>query len=244
MEEVFHANEVYHNGEIEWQPLSLTLVEYPKGDWVGKWFALISLSPFGIGAGFVTLILFRRDLHTISFFLGTLINECINLLLKNSICEARPMARGHLYTEYGMPSSHAQFIWFFCIYITCFIVIRCQHLINNNSVISTLWKVVIVVSCITLAVLVSVARIYLNYHTTAQVIVGGLVGTCFGGIWFTIVHRLFTPLFPHLVTLKICEILMIRDTTIIPNLLWFEYMATRNEVRMRTRKLTVLKPPQ
>lgn len=35
------------------------------GDTIGKLLALISLAPFGIGAGFVTLILFRRDLHTV-----------------------------------------------------------------------------------------------------------------------------------------------------------------------------------
>lgn len=72
----------------EWVPLSLTLVEYPKGthnkcvrvclewkpivlgDVFGKLLALISLAPFGIGAGFVTLILFRRDLHTVSCMVG------------------------------------------------------------------------------------------------------------------------------------------------------------------------------
>lgn len=37
------------------------------GDIIGKFLAFISLAPFGIGAGFVALILFRRDLHTVSF---------------------------------------------------------------------------------------------------------------------------------------------------------------------------------
>lgn len=41
-------------------------MSYVSGDWIGKFFAFISLSPFGIGAGFVALILFRRDLHTVS----------------------------------------------------------------------------------------------------------------------------------------------------------------------------------
>lgn len=36
------------------------------GDLLGKLLALISLTPFGIGAGFFTLILFRRDMHTVS----------------------------------------------------------------------------------------------------------------------------------------------------------------------------------
>ena len=35
------------------------------GDWLGKVLALSSLLPFGILSGFVALILFRRDLHTV-----------------------------------------------------------------------------------------------------------------------------------------------------------------------------------
>ncbi|CAH2104797.1 unnamed protein product [Euphydryas editha] len=232
-----------NNDEIEWQPLSLTLVEYPKGDLLGKFFAFMSLAPFGIGAGFVTLILFRRDLHTIAFFFGTLVNEVLNIILKHLICEARPLSRGHLYNEYGMPSSHAQFVWFFSIYVLYFFAIRLHH-INNNSIISALWRIIIVGSCLILSLIVSIGRVYLHYHTTAQVIVGGIIGVIFATIWFFVVHRILTPLFPQLVTLKLCEMLMIRDTTLIPNVLWFEYTTTRQEARARGRKMAVLKPTQ
>ncbi|XP_023954715.1 dolichyldiphosphatase 1 [Bicyclus anynana] len=235
--------EFLSNGEIEWQPLSLTLVEYPKGDLLGKFFAFTSLAPFGIGAGFVTLILFRRDLHTIAFFIGTLINEVLNIVLKHIICESRPLIRGHLYNEYGMPSSHSQFVWFFSIYVLYFFIIRLHH-INNNSIISALWRIIIVGSCFTLALIVCAGRVYLHYHTTAQVVVGGIVGFVFATIWFTVVHRILTPLFPQLVSLKVCEMLMIRDTTLIPNVLWFEYTTSRQEARTRGRKLAALKPTQ
>ncbi|CAH0603251.1 unnamed protein product [Chrysodeixis includens] len=243
-DEALSVSDVLHNnGEIEWQPLALTLVEYPKGDWLGKFFALISLSPFGIGAGFVSLILFRRDLHTITFFIGTLVNEGLNIILKHLICEARPLSRGNLYNEYGMPSSHAQFIWFFSIYVLYFVLIRLHH-INNNSIISALWRVIIVGGCILMSLLVSIARVYLHYHTTSQVVVGGIVGFVFATLWFVIVHRVFTPLFPQLVSLKFCEMLMIRDTTLIPNVLWFEYTTSRQEARARGRKMAALKPTQ
>lgn len=238
------VSEVFlNNDEIQWQPLALTLVEYPKGDLLGKFLAFMSLAPFGIGAGFVTLILFRRDLHTIAFFFGTLVNEVLNIILKHLICEARPLNRGHLYNEYGMPSSHAQFIWFFSIYVLYFFAIRLHH-INNNSIISALWRIIIVSSCLILALIVCIGRVYLHYHTTAQVIVGGIIGVIFATIWFFIVHRILTPLFPQLVTLKVCEMLMIRDTTLIPNVLWFEYTTTRQEARARGRKMAALKPTQ
>ncbi|XP_018321953.1 dolichyldiphosphatase 1 isoform X2 [Agrilus planipennis] len=109
-----------------WVPLSLTLVEYPKGDAFGKILAFISLAPFGIGAGFVTLILFRRDLHTITFFLGTVCSEILNYLIKHAIREPRPKVRPDDAVEYGMPSSHSQFVWFFSTYVVYFVFIRTE----------------------------------------------------------------------------------------------------------------------
>lgn len=38
------------------------------GDLIGMLLALISLMPFAVIAGFITLIIFRRDLHTVRFF--------------------------------------------------------------------------------------------------------------------------------------------------------------------------------
>lgn len=50
----------------EWAPITLTLVEYPKDDSVGFVYAAASLTPLIIIVGFITLILFRRDLWTVS----------------------------------------------------------------------------------------------------------------------------------------------------------------------------------
>lgn len=43
---------------------------------------------------------------------------------------------------------------------------------------------------------------------------------------------------------KLCELLMIRDTTLIPNVLWFEYTKSRQEARARGRKMASLKTAQ
>ena len=42
---------------------------------------------------------------------------------------------------------------------------------------------------------------------------------------------------PFISCRKLSEYLLLRDTSLIPNILWFEYTATRQEVRARTRKL-------
>ncbi|GLV37842.1 hypothetical protein CBL_06456 [Carabus blaptoides fortunei] len=239
-DENFISKTILENDRTEWVPLSLTLVEYPKGDLLGKVFALISLAPFGIGAGFVTLILFRRDLHTITFFLGTLFSEALNYTLKHTICEARPMHRPEEYNEYGMPSSHAQFMWFFATYVIYFVFIRLYHL-NNNTIIENVSKLLIISTCLIAAILVCISRIYLQYHTITQVLAGIIVGILFATVWFALTYLVFTPLFPQIVAWKISEFLLLRDTTLIPNVLWFEYTNTRQEVRARSRKLVSMK---
>lgn len=49
----------------KWKPVGLTFVEYPEGDILGKILAWLSLSPIFILAGFVAVIIFRRELHTV-----------------------------------------------------------------------------------------------------------------------------------------------------------------------------------
>ncbi|XP_042210575.1 dolichyldiphosphatase 1-like isoform X3 [Homarus americanus] len=193
--------------DLDWKPFSLTFVEYPKGDTIGKFLAISSLAPVAIVIGFVTLILFRRDLHTIMFFAGALLNEVINLVLKNIIAEPRPVLRGGLYTEYGMPSSHSQMMWFFTVYSILFLIFR----------------------------------VYLLYHSWSQVLWGALLGILLGCGWFTLTHLVLTPLFPVIASWSVCERLMIRDTSLIPNILWFEYTHARTENRARSRKLTSMK---
>ncbi|XP_050310012.1 dolichyldiphosphatase 1-like [Anthonomus grandis grandis] len=226
--------------DLKWVPLTLTLVEYPKGDIIGKFLALISLAPFGIGAGFVALILFRRDLHTITFFLGTICSEALNYVLKHLIAEKRPIHREDVHVEYGMPSSHSQFVSFFATYIIYFVFIRLYHL-NNNTIIENISKFLIITSSMVVAVLVCISRVYLQYHTLSQVLWGIIVGFLFATFWFALTSLVFTPLYPQIVTWRISEMLMIRDTTLIPNVLWFEYTNTRQEARARSRKLVSLK---
>ncbi|XP_047116887.1 dolichyldiphosphatase 1-like [Schistocerca piceifrons] len=239
-EHVIHTAKLSTDDKLVWVPLSLTLVEYPQGDWLGKFLALSSLLPFGIISGFVALILFRRDLHTITFFFGTTLNELLNLILKHTFCEARPMQRNALYTEYGMPSSHSQFMWFFATYIVYFVCIRLHHM-NNSTLLENIWKTAIIISSLFLAALVTVSRVYLQYHTWKQVLSGALVGFLFGSLWFALTYLIFTPMFPLVASWRISEFLLLRDTTLIPNVLWFEYKNSRQEARARSRKLVSMK---
>ncbi|KAI8741878.1 dolichyldiphosphatase 1 [Biomphalaria glabrata] len=220
----------------DWKAVSLTYVEYPKGDFLGFILAWFSLLPFILIVSFITMILLRRDLHTAAFFAGLLVNELINIAIKHLVQESRPVrGRENLYTEYGMPSSHTQFMWFFASYFALFLLFR---LYKNYSLIEDVWKYVCAGLGVLCAILVSWSRIYLGYHTMSQVLVGVLLGSILGALWFLNVHFLLTPLFPLLASSLIGEFFMLRDSTLIPHVLWFEYTCSRNEARSRQRKMS------
>ncbi|KAK7079699.1 Dolichyldiphosphatase 1 [Halocaridina rubra] len=225
--------------DTTWKAFSLTHVEYPEGDSLGHLLAIISLLPVAIIVGFITLILFRRDLHTIVFFIGCLLSEAVSVSLKKIIAEPRPMTKRVLYTEYGMPSSHSQMMWFFTSYSVLFLILRLKHI--NNSVMEIVWKVLMGVSIATTAAVVGYSRVYLLYHTWSQIIWGAVLGMVLGISWFTFTHLVLSPVFPVVASWRISEQLMIRDTSLIPNIMWFEYTHARTENRTRSRKLTSMK---
>ncbi|XP_074654900.1 dolichyldiphosphatase 1-like isoform X2 [Tubulanus polymorphus] len=221
--------------QIQWAAISLTHVEYPK-DFIGFVLAIISLTPICILVGFGTLILFRRDLHTISYLIGLLLNEVVNWILKHLIQEYRPLRqRETVFSEYGMPSSHAQFMWFYAVYLSFFLIIRMHR---NYHFVDELWKYAIGLVVYGLACTVGYSRIYLGYHSFSQVAVGALIGLTLGTIWFSTVHLVLTPFFPVLASCSLGEFLMLRDSTLIPNVMWFEYTCSRSESRSRQRKIT------
>ncbi|XP_060267667.1 dolichyldiphosphatase 1 isoform X4 [Ovis aries] len=142
-----------------WRPVTLTHVEYPAGDLSGHVLAYLSLSPVFVIVGFVTLIIFKRELHTISFLGGLALNEGVNWLIKHVIQEPRPCGGPHtaVGTKYGMPSSHSQFMWFFSIYSFLFLYLR-MHQTNNARFLDLLWRHVLSLGLLTVAFLVSYSR--------------------------------------------------------------------------------------
>ncbi|XP_017263020.1 dolichyldiphosphatase 1 [Kryptolebias marmoratus] len=223
---------------LRWRAISVTHVEFPEGDLTGRLLAYISLLPVAIIVGFVTLIVFKRELHTISFFGGLLLNEGVNWLLKQIFREPRPCAGIHatVYAEYGMPSNHSQLIWFFVVYFFLFLYLR-MHQTNNARCFDLLWRHILSIFLLGMALSVSYSRVYLLYHTWSQIFYGGVTGSTFAIIWFFFTQEVLTPLFPKIAAWPISEYFLVRDTSLIPNILWFEYTVTRSEARNRQRKL-------
>ena len=86
---------------------------------------------------------------------------------------------------YGMPSSHAQFVAFFSLSLTLFLMFRHQTTTHTSYRPSTFAERLglSILACFC-AVLVALSRIYLNYHTPKQVWVGFSAGLAFAVVWF------------------------------------------------------------
>uniref|UniRef100_A0A3Q4H0P4 Dolichyldiphosphatase n=1 Tax=Neolamprologus brichardi TaxID=32507 RepID=A0A3Q4H0P4_NEOBR len=210
-----------------WRSISLTHVEFPEDDLTGHLLAYISLIPIAILVGFVTLIVFKRELHTVS---------PAHVLDKVVVLERAQWAHTTVHTEYGMPSSHSQLIWFFVVYFFLFLYLR-MHQTNNARCVDLLWRHILSIILLGIALSVSYSRVYLLYHTWSQVFYGGVAGSTIGIIWFFITQEVLTPIFPKIAAWPISEYFLVRDTSLIPNILWFEYTVTRSEARNRQRKL-------
>jgi len=215
-----------------WKVLTLTYVEYQEGDPLGMLFAMYSLLPPIIVIVFITSFIIRRDLHTLTYGVGVIVNYAANYGLKQYFAEPRPLVRSIQFNEFGMPSTHSQFMWFVSTYMALFIAFRLHH---KPACMEILWKLVWVVLCLTSAWMMSYSRVYLEYHTTAQVVWGGVAGGAMAFLWFLLTQLVFTPLYPWVAGWSISEFFLLRDTTSIPNIFWFEYVKIRGEVNQRTR---------
>lgn len=109
--------------------------------------------------GTVTFI--KRPIYLSGYLVFTGINQAISALLKSTIKEPRPEPNGKTdYDQYGMPSGHAQHIFFF---------ITFTYLVNKS------------VMVLLLELFLSFITLYQRWkykkHSIPQLIVGSLLGS-------------------------------------------------------------------
>jgi len=102
-------------------------------DKLGKFFAIYSLLPLVIVVVFITVFVCRRDLHTLTYGCGVILNYLANYGLKQYLAEPRPKSRAVQFEEYGMPSSHSQFMWFVSVYMVLFIIFRWDYFESEEA---------------------------------------------------------------------------------------------------------------
>ncbi|EAQ90585.1 hypothetical protein CHGG_02520 [Chaetomium globosum CBS 148.51] len=107
--------------------LSITHVYYDPTDPLSTLAALLSLLPQGLCVVYATLLWSTREAEVLLLFAGQLACEAVNLVLKRLIKEERPPHRlmgPAAGRGYGMPSSHAQFVFFWAVAAGLFLCVR------------------------------------------------------------------------------------------------------------------------
>lgn len=91
---------------------------------------------------------------------------------------------------YGMPSSHAQFVSFFAISMLLFLLVRhnphAPHASTTHIPTSFVERSLLALLILAGAAAVAQSRIYLNYHTPKQVLVGCIAGAVCAIGWFIV----------------------------------------------------------
>ena len=138
-----------------------------------------------------------------------------------------------------MPSSHAQFLAFYSTSLILFLLFR-----HRPQTISTkastkepfpyslypsanIQRFLVSGIALVLAACVALSRIYLNYHTARQVLVGCSTGALSAVSWFLFTNWLrHTGLLHFLINLELCKWLRLRDLVVEEDLVesgWREW---------------------
>lgn len=201
------------------RPFSATHVLYEDGDRFGQLMALLSLTPIFVMVAYATLVARCRDLATLALLVGQLGNEVLNYALKHLIKEERPFTVHQWSPKYGMPSNHSQFMAFWAAWLSLWALRkwgapRPLRLAGAGAV-----------QALSTAVMYS--RVFLKYHTYAQVGAGFVVGTVAGALWYAAVEVVLRPRFAGLADSWIGRTLLLMDCTHCDNVLVAEYNAIR-----------------
>ncbi|KAE8151224.1 phosphatidic acid phosphatase type 2/haloperoxidase [Aspergillus avenaceus] len=178
-------------GDTPLASLSLTHVHYNPDDPVSFLSAWLALVPQALCVSYVTLIWASREVEMLLMFAGQMGCEALNFILKRIIKEERP--KQMFGKGYGMPSSHAQFVAYFAVYLGLFLIFRHTPTPSHSgSPFHLLIRIVLAVALCVGAGAVAVSRIYLNYHTPKQVLAGCGAGVGCALAWFLVTAFLRT----------------------------------------------------
>jgi dolichyldiphosphatase len=197
--------------EPQWKPFMLTHITYPANESLyAPILALLSLlPPFGVCALTAATVIYK-DVIAAYLLIGSLLSAVLSAILKRVIQEPRPdrYDDDEDDIEFGMPSNHSCFAWFCCTFVMIYVVRRgglwastklpsrcCSTGMNitelpTNKVLhlTKLWNFLHTSFTIILALFIAIgcscSRVYLQYHSPAQVYAGSVLGIILGAFWY------------------------------------------------------------
>lgn len=163
-------------------PFYQTYILYNPHDIISILCVQLSLFPVYMMVFYTSWFLVTREIQPVITVAGHLVSEVVNKIIKHSVKQPRPSLH-QLFGEgthltYGMPSAHSQFMGFFAAYFICIVLLQIP--------IKRVWKLSMTAFLLLSAAGVAFSRVYLEYHTTPQVIVGLTLGLVLGLAFFVI----------------------------------------------------------
>ncbi|XP_073156094.1 lipid phosphate phosphatase epsilon 1, chloroplastic-like [Henckelia pumila] len=134
---------------------------------------LNSLSKWLVTALFCSILLLRHDAVSLWAAIGSVTNVMLSTALKKILNQERPTLA--LKSDPGMPSSHAQSIF----YTITFLNMSMVEWYGLNGVTTTICGLFF-----TLGSFFSWLRVSQRFHTISQVLVGAVLGSIFCILWF------------------------------------------------------------
>ncbi|KAE8685981.1 Lipid phosphate phosphatase epsilon 2 [Hibiscus syriacus] len=131
------------------------------------------LSKWLVAALFGVVILWRHDAEALWMAMGSIVNALLSVALKRVLNQERPVAG--VKSDPGMPSSHAQSI-FFTVVFTIASILEWMG-VNELSV-------SISVLALAFGSYFSWLRVSQKLHTINQILVGAVVGSIFSVLWY------------------------------------------------------------
>ncbi|MFQ6668289.1 hypothetical protein Gotur_033984 [Gossypium turneri] len=139
------------------------------------------LSKWLVSALFGGVILWRHDAEALWMAMGSIVNAVLSVGLKRLLNQERPVAG--LKSDPGMPSSHAQSIFFTVV----FAIASCDNALSVGiSVLALAFGSYLLVKIASnlVAGLQSWLRVSQKLHTMNQILVGAVVGSIFSVLWY------------------------------------------------------------
>ncbi|QLQ81570.1 hypothetical protein HG537_0F03310 [Torulaspora globosa] len=219
-------------------PFDDTYILYDSQDPLSFLSAYFSLFPIAVLVFQLSWFITTRELEACIIAAGQVANEIFNNLLKIIIKQPRPMSFGDsfqndtLRSNYGMPSAHSQFMGFFCMYIGLRYCLRWKGLTKFKRFLG-----VIMVTFMALCVCFS--RVYLQYHTLGQVLVGFTVGLATGSTYFLLVGLLREwKIIDWILSWRLAQLLYIKDScNLAPITLQEEYQEYRKRLQKESKRI-------
>ncbi|KAM7524136.1 hypothetical protein LguiA_014038 [Lonicera macranthoides] len=169
--------EGFTDGSSEFCPIARANGFESELNRLSKWLVVVFLA---------AAILWRHDAEALWAALGITLNAGLSTMLKQILNQERPLSTSR--SDPGMPSSHAQAIFYVAISYSYQGASLVLYLQNSPQVVELLgvnaFTTTMVGFIFALGSYLSWLRVSQQFHTISQVVVGAVVGSIFAILWF------------------------------------------------------------